>query len=152
MLKEACIRVVWLSYSLGVVDQRWIIVTDLLFSHSINEILRGLQLLALSCCITCQDVCVQQSHAGLSFRDFKYTQVAQRKKTYSYNKNSESLCYEQKHMNVLIWIETINEHWFNYNSFSKFSAAQALTFRRHFLLLKTFFITLVKYSIVDISH
>jgi len=34
---------------------------------------RGLPLSAvsLSLCITCQDVCVQQSHAGLSFSDFK---------------------------------------------------------------------------------
>ena len=29
------------------------------------------------------------------------------KDPYSYNKNQESLCHEQKHMSVLIWIETI---------------------------------------------
>ena len=51
------------------------------------------------------------------------------KKTYAYDKNPESLCYEQKHMSVLIWIETIIEYWFNYSSSSKFSsAAQTLTF------------------------
>jgi len=33
--------------------------------------------------------------------------MAQRKKTYSYNKNRESLYYDQKHMSVFILIETI---------------------------------------------
>jgi len=32
------------------------------------------------------------------------------KKTYSYNKNPESLCYEHKCMSVLILIETIFEY------------------------------------------
>jgi len=41
---------------------------------------------------------MQGSHSEIS----NTPQVAQRKKTYSYNKNPESLCYEQKHMNVLI--------------------------------------------------
>jgi len=27
-------------------------------------------------CITCQDVCVKQSHAGLPFSNFKQTQIA----------------------------------------------------------------------------
>jgi len=35
------------------------------------------------------------------------------KKTYSYNKNPESVCYEQKHASVLIWIQTRIEYWFN---------------------------------------
>jgi len=47
---------------------------------------------------------------------------------HSYNKNPESLCYEQKHMSVLIWTETIIKYRFNYSSSSKFSsAAKTLT-------------------------
>jgi len=51
------------------------------------------------------------------------------KKTYVYDKNPESLCYEQKHMSALFLMETIIEYWFNFSSLSKFSsAAQTLTF------------------------
>jgi len=62
-----------------------------------DKTIRGLPLSAvsLSRCITCQDVCVQQSHARFPFNDLKQTQIAHRE-TYSYNKNPESLCYEQK--------------------------------------------------------
>jgi len=61
------------------------------------------------------------------------------KTTYSYNKKTESLCYEQKHTSVLIWIETTIEYWFNYSSSSKFfSAAQILTFERPFCCSKRF--------------
>ena len=50
------------------------------------------------------------------------------KKTHSYNKYPESLCYEQKHMSVLILIETIIKYRFNYSSSYIFSsAAQTLT-------------------------
>jgi len=73
-----------LSYSLGHVvcsfTPQWIFQTCgstaadllmLLFTQYIT--IRGLPLSAvsLSRCITCQEVCVQQSHAGLPFSDFK---------------------------------------------------------------------------------
>jgi len=58
------------------------------------------------------------------------------KKTYSYNKNRENMRYEQKHMTVLICIETIIEYWFNSSSYSKFSSA----IRTTFLLFRTFYI------------
>jgi len=83
----ACIRVVWLSYSLGHVDHSAQSHTNSGFFKLTKALLqiysyffftqygtiRGLPLSAvlLSCCITCQHVCVQQSHAGLPFSDFK---------------------------------------------------------------------------------
>jgi len=46
-------------------------------------------------------------------------------KNYICTKKTETLCYEQKHMSVPVWIETTIEYWFNYSSTSKiFSAAQ----------------------------
>jgi len=43
--------------------------------------IRGLSLstVTLSRCITCKDVCVHQSHAGLPFSDFKLIQIAHQK-------------------------------------------------------------------------
>ena len=68
-------------------------------------------------------------------------------------------------MNVLIWIETIIEYWFNYGPSSKifFYSGNINTpfpnfllqrkYKHNFLLLKTFFIiTLVTSSVDDISH
>jgi len=60
------------------------------------------------------------------------------------NTNPENLCYEQKTYECayLIWNDI--EYWFNYSSSSKFSsAAQTLNIWKTFLLLKTFFTTLV---------
>ena len=78
------------------------------------------------------------------------------KKTYSYNKNPERLCYEQKHMSVPVWIETTIEYWFNYSSTSKFfSAAQTFniwTQLDDLSVVQNVFITLVTYSVDDISH
>jgi len=45
---------------------------------------------------------MKDSHSVISNKTRLYT-----KKSYSYNKNPESLCYEQRHMSVLILIETI---------------------------------------------
>jgi len=56
---------------------------------------------SLSHCNTCQDVCVHQSQTRFSCSDFKQTQSAH-KTTIFVEKNLESLCYEQKHMSVLI--------------------------------------------------
>ena len=51
------------------------------------------------------------------------------------NKNPENLCYEHKHMSVLIWFKTIIKYWFNYISSCKFSSAtQTLN------IWKTFFV------------
>jgi len=51
-----------------------------------------------------------------------------------------------------IWNDII-EYWFNYSpSFKVPSATKTSTFRRTFLLHKTFFITLVTHAIDDISH
>jgi len=88
------------SYSLGklftVSHQRWIFqacgsnATDLLMLlFTQYETIRGLPLSAvsLSRCITCQDVCVQQSHAGLPFSASEYTKIAHQRNPYSYNKN-----------------------------------------------------------------
>jgi len=171
---------------------------------------------SLSRCTTCQNVCVQQSHAGLPFSDFKQTQIAHHNKSVlSYNKNRavdsgsgrqwcpvphlkyvppisclapwllhtsnmvfnifapfvvfcppcckilamdlsknpENVCYEQKHMSVLIWFETIIAYWFNCRPPSKFSSATKTSIcGRPFLLHKRFFVTLVTYSVDDISH
>ena len=77
------------------------------------------------------------------------------KKTYSYNKNPKSLGCEQKHMSGFIWIETIIEYWFNYtvvplpNFFC--TATTNNNIWTTFLLLKTFFITLVTYYPLMIS-
>jgi len=77
------------------------------------------------------------------------------KKTYSYNKNPESLRYEQKHMSVLIWNETIMEYSFNHtvvplpNFFC--TAIATINIWTTFSLLKTFFITLVTYYPLMIS-
>ena len=93
------------------------------FSHSI-KIYVGLPLSAvsLSRCITCPDVCVQQSHAGLPFSDYKQSRLHTKTKPYSCNKNPESVCYEQKYMSVLIWIEKIIEYRFSYSSSSSSAA------------------------------
>ena len=48
---------------------------------------------------------------------------------------TESLCYEQKHMTVLIWIKTIIEYWRIYSPSSKLfsSATQLLTYDHLFV-------------------
>ena len=61
------------------------------------------------------------------------------KKTHSYNKIPESLCYEQKHTSVMIWIETIFKYRFNYSSCSKCSSASLpLTSGWHFCSTRRF--------------
>ena len=113
----------------------------------------GLPLSAVTFQLYCLPRCLcsshmKDSHSVISNKTRLYT-----KKTYSYNKNPESLCYEQRHMSVLILIETIIGYWFNDSSSSTFSsAAQTLTFGWPFLLLKRFFTTLVTYLVDDISH
>jgi len=76
------------------------------------QIIRGLPLSAvsLSRCSTCQDVCVQLTHAGRPFSDFKLNPDCTPKNPHLYNKNPESLRYEQIHMSVLLCIETIIEY------------------------------------------
>jgi len=155
--------------------------------------IRGLPLSAvsLSRCITCQDICVQQSHAGSHSVISNKPRLHNEINRYAYNKNRlspawgqwwpappcapisclapgllhtsnivfknvapcgfcppcckilatglnknrENLCYEQKHMSVLIWFETIIECWLNYIPSSKFSSAT------HTLnIWKTFFV------------
>ena len=61
----------------------------------------------------------------------KNKRIAHQQNPYPYNKNPDSLCYEQKHMSVLIWIETIFEYWFNHSSSSKFSSAVQTNCLRH---------------------
>jgi len=46
------------------------------------------------------------------------------KKNYSYDKNPQSFCYEQKYMSLVI--ETIIVYWCYYSSSSKFSSAAHL--------------------------
>jgi len=68
-------------------------INSCFFSHSIKlYVAYCYQRCDCRVAITRQNVCVQQSYAGLP---------------YLYNKNPENLCYEQKHMSVLVWIETI---------------------------------------------
>ena len=61
---------------------------------------------------------MQGSHSAISNKPRLHT-----KSPYSFNENPENLCYEQKHISVLIWIATIIEYWFNYRSSSKCSSA-----------------------------
>ena len=75
------------------------------------------------------------------------------KKTYAYDKNPERLCYEQKHMSVLIWIETIIEYWFNYSSSSKFSSAvQTLTFAEELVQFAALFKAILDKQKPNLDH
>jgi len=75
------------------------------------------------------------------------------KKTYAYDKNPESLCYEQKHMSVLISTETIIEYWFNYSSSSKFSsAAQTLTLVEELVQFASLFNALLDKQKANLDH
>ena len=98
--KETCVRVVWLSYLLGHDDRnltlQWIFQscgstgTDLLMLRFTEYItISGLPLpaMSLSRCITCKDVCVQQSHAGLPFGYSLKPRLHTKINPYSYNKN-----------------------------------------------------------------
>ena len=79
-----------------------------------------LSAVSLSLCITCQDVCVQQgSHLVISNKPRLHTKKHLKNKPrlhikkhmlVQYNKNPESLCYEQKHTRVLILIKTVTEY------------------------------------------
>jgi len=163
--KEACIRVLWLSYSPGHIDHSLTLASDFSnlwkpcyrFTHAsfhtgynytwitaLTSVTVSLHYLPKCLCstITCRAP-IQWFQINLDFTP---------KKTYSYNKNPESLCYKQIHTSVLLCIETIIEYWFNYSSSFKFFFCSAnIDIWMTFLLLKTFFITLVTYS-VDIFH
>jgi len=59
-----------------------------LFTQYISVCGLPLSPVSLSRCITCQDVCVQQLHAGILYIDFKWSQIAHHNKSLLlYNKN-----------------------------------------------------------------
>jgi len=63
------------------------------------QIIRGLPLSAvsLSRCSTCQDVCVQLTHAGRPFSDFKLTQIAHQK-THICTIKTQKACVTNKYV------------------------------------------------------
>jgi len=50
---------------------------------------------------------VFKSHMPATFQWLQMNPDYTEKRTQSYNENPESLCCQQKHMRVLIWIETV---------------------------------------------
>jgi len=142
--KEACKRVFWLSYSLVLVDHSLTQTMD--FSdlwkhcyrfpyasfHAVYTWLTAISSVTVSLHYLPRCLCSTVTYrAPIQWFHISNKPRLHTKKIHSYKNNTESLCYEQKHMNVLIWIETTMEYWFNYTSSSKlYLQRKLLTFGR----------------------
>jgi len=132
--KESCISIVWLSCSLEHINHSRTLTMDFsnlwkhcyrfihfsfhtLYNYTWLTAISSHCLAALPAKMSMWNSHMQGSHSVISNEPRLHTK---KKKTYSYNKNPENLCYEQKHMTVLMGIETIIDTNFNYSSLPNF--------------------------------
>jgi len=164
--KTACISVVCLSYSLGHIDhavshgflklvEALLQVYSCLFSHS-TKLYAACHYqhsaVSLSCCITCKDICVQQSHMWLcKVQWFQINPECTPKKSIFVQSIPRKLVL-RKNMNALIWIEAVIEYCFNYHFFSEFLLQRKHSHLDDLFVAQNIFITLVTYFVDDISH